>query len=61
MYFDSAASPFLYSPEVFPVVSELAGSGKVLFASDFPLLDMSRPLEQIRGMSLDPNVEDRLL
>ena len=61
VYFDSAASPFLYSPEVFPVVAELAGAGKVLFASDFPLLDMSRPLEQIRGMSLDPNVEDRLL
>ena len=61
VYFDSAASPFLYSPEVFPIVAELAGAGKVLFASDFPLLDMSRPLEQIRGMSLDLNVEDRLL
>ncbi len=61
VYFDSAASPFLYRPEVFSAVAELAGAGKVLFASDYPLMDMSRPLDQARSMGLPPDVEERLL
>jgi len=61
VYFDSAASPFLYRPEVFPAAAELVGAGKVLFASDYPLMDMSRPLEQARSMGLAPDVEERLL
>ena len=61
VYFDSAASPFLYRPEVFPAMAEFAGTGKVLFASDYPLMDMSRPLEQARSMGFDPESEDRLL
>ena len=61
VYFDSAASPFLYRPEVFGAVSELAGAGKVLFASDYPLLEMSRPLEQARSAGLAPDVEAALL
>jgi len=61
VYFDSAASPFLYLPEVFPAVVELAGAGKVLFASDYPLMDMSRPLKQARDMGFDPESEERLL
>jgi predicted TIM-barrel fold metal-dependent hydrolase len=61
VYFDSAASPFLYRPEVFGAVSELAGPGKVLFASDYPLLEMSRPLEQARNAGLAPDVETALL
>ena len=61
VYFDSAASPFLYRPEVFSTVAELAGAGKVLFASDYPLMDASRPLEQARSAGLSPEREAALL
>jgi hypothetical protein len=61
VYFDSAASPFLYQPEVFNAVAELVGAGKALFASDYPLMDISRPLEQARSTGLAPDVEERLL
>jgi len=61
VYFDSAASPFLYRPEVFSAVAELAGAGKVLFASDYPLMEASRPLQQVRGAGLAPDVEAALL
>ena len=61
VYFDSAASPFLYRPEVFSKVAELAGAGKVLFASDYPLMDASRPLEQARSAGLAPDVAAALL
>ncbi|MDA0263007.1 MAG: amidohydrolase family protein [Chloroflexi bacterium] len=61
VYFDSAASPFLYRPEVFATVARLAGAGKVLFASDFPLMEISRPLEQARNAGLTPETEAALL
>jgi predicted TIM-barrel fold metal-dependent hydrolase len=61
VYFDSAASPFLYQPDVFNAVADLVGAGKVLFASDYPLMDISRPLEQARKAGLAPDVEERLL
>lgn len=37
VWFDSAASPLLYDPRVWRIVTELVGAGKVLFGSDFPL------------------------
>lgn len=61
VYFDSAASPFLYRPEVFSTVAELAGAGNVLFASDYPLMDASRPLQQARSAGLAPDVEAAFL
>ena len=61
VYFDSAASPLLYRPEVFATVAGLAGAGKVLFGSDYPLMDISRPLEQARSAGLAPDVEAALL
>ena len=33
VYFDTAASPFLYNPEVFATVAGLVGADKILFAS----------------------------
>jgi len=61
VYFDSAASPFLYRPEVFATMAELAWAGKLLFASDYPLMDIARPLEQARNAGLAPEMEAALL
>ena len=38
VYFDSAASPFLYSPRIYTQAIETVGSEKLLFGSDYPLL-----------------------
>ena len=48
VYFDSAASPFLYSPAVFPTVAALVGRGKVLLGSDYPLLRARRLIDEAR-------------
>ncbi len=61
VYFDSAASPFLYKPEVFVKVAELAGVDKVLFASDFPLMKPSRPLKQLSGLEMSEGDRQRIL
>lgn len=49
VYFDTAASPFLYVPHVFQAVVGLVGADKVLLASDFPLLRASRIARQLEG------------
>lgn len=52
VYYDSAASPFLYSPDVFQRVAEICGAERILFGTDFPLLRQSRILDQVRGSGL---------
>ena len=47
VYFDTAASPFLYDFRVFEVVAGLVGSGKILMGSDYPLMPAARLLGQI--------------
>ncbi|MFI5274698.1 MAG: amidohydrolase family protein [Ktedonobacterales bacterium] len=52
VWFDSAASLYLYRPEIFPTVARAAGIGKILFGSDFPLLGQARMLDYARGSGL---------
>jgi predicted TIM-barrel fold metal-dependent hydrolase len=47
VYYDTAASPLLYRPEVFPVVAGLVGPERVLFGTDFPLIKHGRLMKQI--------------
>ena len=48
VWFDTAASPFLYSPKIFPLVADLVGTDKILPASDFPLIRFRRIRSQIQ-------------
>ena len=52
VYFDTAASPFLYSPQVYKQVSQLVGADRILFGSDYPLLAQSRLLQEINHADL---------
>ena len=51
-YFDTAASPLLYQPQVFSVVARLVGSGAILLGSDYPLLKPSRLIRQVADATL---------
>jgi predicted TIM-barrel fold metal-dependent hydrolase len=54
VYFDTAASPFLYHPEIYRYAMEIAGADKILFGSDFPLIQPARyfkELEETSGVS----------
>lgn len=53
VYFDTAASPFLYRPEIFATVAGIIGREKILFGTDFPLLRHGRVLEQVENSCLD--------
>ena len=52
VYYDTAASPFLYSPDVFQRIAEICGAGRILFGTDFPLLKPSRTLDQVHRSGL---------
>ncbi len=61
VYFDSAASPFLYRPEVFDVAARAVGVEKILFASDFPLVIQRRALDEFRQSGLNPAWSQQVL
>ena len=61
VYFDTAASPFLYRPDVFAAVAGLVGAGKILFATDYPLIRAKRLLGQVEEAELAPADQESIL
>ncbi|MDP7416174.1 MAG: amidohydrolase family protein [Dehalococcoidales bacterium] len=61
VYFDTAASPFLYQPQVYHQVSQLVGAESILFGSDYPLLTQGRVLEEIKTADLTGEAKDLIL
>lgn len=60
---DSAASAFLYRPEVFGIALQAAGSGAVAWGSDFPLRGQRRDLQDTRDAlaGLDERTREAVL
>jgi predicted TIM-barrel fold metal-dependent hydrolase len=52
VYFDTAASPFLYKPEIYLHVSRIIGADRILLGSDYPLMPPSRLLKEIDSLEL---------
>lgn len=61
VYYDTAASPFLYRPDVYRVAVEIVGAGRILFGTDFPLLRMRRHLDEIDQAGLPTDVKESIL
>ncbi|MEA3442233.1 MAG: amidohydrolase family protein [Chloroflexota bacterium] len=57
VFFDTAATIFLYQPRIFKQVRDIISSSKILFGSDYPLISQNRIISQIQ--SLDISQEDR--
>jgi predicted TIM-barrel fold metal-dependent hydrolase len=61
VFFDTAASPFLYSPQVYNHVIQLVGGDRILFGSDYPLLAQSRVVNEIKSLDLPEETENLIL
>jgi len=61
VYFDSAASPYLYTPQVYSQVIQMVGADRVLFGTDYPLLKPKRLLDEIDTLGLDEETRRLLL
>jgi predicted TIM-barrel fold metal-dependent hydrolase len=61
VFFDTAASPFLYSPQIYNQVIQLVGADKILFGSDYPLLAQGRLLKEIEALDLAEEAKNLML
>ncbi len=61
VFFDTAASPFLYSPQVYNQVIQLVGADRILFGSDYPLLAQTRLLQEINSADLSEEEKSLIL
>ncbi len=52
VYFDTAASPYLYDADVYRLAIQLVGVEKILFGSDFPLLPPARYFDEMQAAGL---------
>jgi predicted TIM-barrel fold metal-dependent hydrolase len=60
-YLDTAGTSLLYAPEIYELASTILGAGRVLFGSDFPLLDQRRSRERIEQANLAPETQKAIL
>jgi predicted TIM-barrel fold metal-dependent hydrolase len=61
VFFDTAATVFLYKPEVFEQVSQMIGSDKILFGTDYPLMHQGRVLAQVESARLPAEDKVKIL
>ena len=61
VWFDTAASPFLYKPQIYGQVTDLVGEDRILFGSDYPLIPQRRYLREIWGLDLPAQTKEKIL
>ena len=61
VWFDTAASPFLYRPEMYRIAGEVVGFDKILFGSDYPLLKPQRYFKEMEAAGLTTGQMDRIM
>ena len=61
VYFDTAASPFLYHDTIFKHVVEIAGADKILFGSDYPLIKQNRIVKSIHSLGFSEETKSMIL
>lgn len=60
IYYDTAASPYLYDPEIYKLAVQLAGPEKILFGSDYPLIKPARYFKEIDKAGLSAKEKKNL-
>lgn len=60
VWYDTAASPYLYDPEVYKAAIELTGVEKILFGSDYPLLKPSRYYKEVEKAGVSKEESDKI-
>ena len=55
VWFDTAASPYLYRPEIYQQAISLAGKEKILLGSDYPLIKPDRYFKEMEASIKEAN------
>jgi len=61
VWYDTAATVYLYQQNIFPVVADLVGANRILFASDYGLLRQRRIIDHISQSGLDTDAVKMVL
>ena len=60
VYFDTAASPFLYDAKIYRVAINILGQDRIIFGSDFPLLTPARYFKEFEQAGLTKSEIDSI-
>lgn len=60
VYFDTAASPFLYDAKIYRIAINVLGQDRIIFGSDFPLLTPSRYFKEFEQAGLTKSEIDSI-
>jgi len=60
IYYDTAASPFLYTPEIYQAAKNMAGLNKILLGTDYPLLSPDRYFRELESAGLSPQEKEKI-
>ncbi len=61
VWYDSAASPYLYDKSIWKTAVELMGPDKILFGTDFPLLNSERYISEIEESGMGMSDMEQIL
>jgi predicted TIM-barrel fold metal-dependent hydrolase len=61
VYFDTAATPYIYKPQIFKQVADIVGSDKILFGSDYPLMSPKLIIDQLDSVDLSKEDKTKIL
>jgi predicted TIM-barrel fold metal-dependent hydrolase len=61
VYYDTAASPFLYSKKIYTIASEIVGTEKIFFGTDFPLISPQRYYRELKESGLSKQDREKIL
>jgi predicted TIM-barrel fold metal-dependent hydrolase len=60
VWFDTAASPFLYRADIYRLAMDLAGEDKILFGTDYPLLAPKRYFDEMTQAGLQKEQKEKI-
>ncbi len=61
VYYDTAASPFIYSKKIYAIASQIVGVEKIFFGTDFPLIPAKRYFKELKESSLSKQEQEKIL
>jgi predicted TIM-barrel fold metal-dependent hydrolase len=61
VWYDTAATVYLYRDTIFPIVTKLVGAERILFASDYGLLHQKRIINHIKQADIDETAIEMIL
>ena len=61
VWYDTAATPYLYRASIFPITAQLVSADRILFASDYGLLSQQRVITHIRQAGMNAEMVAQVL